>query len=399
MAIRVNQSIKLGTSTIGPKYLLITRIGSEEILEKLNPFLLKKCIDNVSGEIPISVKKLREGKILVHTSSLSQAEKLVTLTQLDGNTRVNVSLHPRLNKSKGVVWNRDFKYIEDEELLNALKEQGVTGIQRMKRRNPTSGEEEETGMYFLYFDTQDLPKFIMCGYEKVAVREYEADPQRCFKCLQFGHLQTACRMETKICGNCGDEAHTDWKKKERCEREKLCVNCQSDEHGSFYKKCPAFIKERTILRIGKEEKVDPGEARKMYRQRFQKSTFPSTSDHPEGKRNSGGCEKCAKLESICRAMQERIRRIESEQKKNTKDDNECKKTSGSKNQGIGSYSETKMDEDKEAYGDLSEESTEEEEEGEGSMDEVTNSINKIMARKISPTPGNESKKIKITHRD
>lgn len=406
MAMQISRNVKLGTKTMGPKYLVVSRMDSEEGLEKLNPFLLKKCIDELTGESPISAKKLRDGKILIHTSNLEQAEKLVTLIQFDEATKVKVSLHPHLNKSKGVVWNRDFQYIEDNELLEALKDQGVTGIQRMKKRNPSTGLEFETGLYFLFFDTQDIPNHIMCGYEKVAVREFEPDPQRCFKCLQFGHLQAACRAEAKICGNCGEESHTDWKKKERCDREKLCTNCQSTEHGSFFKKCPAFIKEKTILKIGKEESVDPGEARRIYRAKFQKETFPSPSDHLGQSSNKTDCRNCGKLAVVVRELQKRIKEIEARQKnglesRNTKDTYECNLTSGSPPQGIETEDEANDDEEMEEYSSDSSGSSGLPGLPENSnkrADEVTEKIHTMLSRKVSPLPGNKTKKKKLDHK-
>lgn len=312
MTTLVNNNIKLDSKSDGPKFMVITRINSDEGLEKLNPFLLKKCIDAVTREEPISVKKLRSGTILVHTSTLAQAQKLVTLVQIDGSTQVKVSLHPRLNASKGVVWNRDFRYISDIELLDALKNQGVVEIRRMKRRDPLKGEYE-TGMYFLSFDTQEVPKFIKCGYERCPVREFEPDPQRCFKCLQFGHIQEACRSEIRVCGNCGDEAHVDRQKKEMCNQAKRCVNCQSEDHGSFFKKCPAYIREKEILKIGKSEKVDPFEARRLYRIRFQKETFASILDN-SGAKEEGCCRRCGILEKVVLELRQRLDKLPPDKK-------------------------------------------------------------------------------------
>lgn len=317
MKIIVNETIKLKTETEGPKFMLMARANSDRGLDELHPLLLKRCLDVILEEPPTSVKRLRDGKILVETKTLEQAKALATLIQIDQETLVNVTLHPRLNQCKGVVWSREFRYIADKELLEALKDQGVTGIQRMKKKKMGEQEETDTGTYFLFFDSQEVPQYIMCGYEKVTVREFIPEPQRCFKCLQFGHFQSECYAKERICGNCNETAHVDWKTKEVCDKPRKCANCQSDQHGSLFKKCPAYIKEAEIQLIGKNEKVDPIEARKRYRSRYQKDIFPSMADKPGTSKEGSGCNDCNlcdKLKIVIRELQRRLEKTADKKK-------------------------------------------------------------------------------------
>lgn len=340
MKILTKKSIRLETEAEGPKFLSIGKINGDKSLETLSPFLLKRVIDQVTGEIPISAKKTRDGKILVQTNGLTQAKKLIKLTQINENIQVKVTLHSPLNQCKGVVWYREFKHITDEEALEELRSQGVAGIKRMRKREPANPEKEyETGVYILSFDMQSAPKTITCGYDEVSVREYTDDPKRCFKCLRFGHVQGACQEPEKLCGNCGEGVHVNWQNKEICRRPKKCVICQSEEHGSFSKDCPAFKKEKKILDIEKEDKVDSEEARRRYRARYQKGVFPSVLDNmKQGEetedRDEEKCqketsrelqEKCELLEKVVSELQKKIIKQSAEvEKRETKETNESR---------------------------------------------------------------------------
>lgn len=261
--MKFNKNKKLSNTCQGEKFLFISRTDEKKDLSTISPFFLKKCIDGIAGGEVKSAKKTRDGRVLVHTKNLSQAKKLVQLVQMANEIHVEVKEDEKMNQSKGVVYSRDFRFSDDDEILEELKSQNVIAIYRVKKRSGESNGQD-TGIYFLTFNTNVLPQQIRCGYEMIDVRPYIPEPLQCFRCLQFGHPQKACKMreeEGRLCGTCTEKEHTDRSKFEKCQNTPKCVHCGSTEHGSFFKKCNKYIIEKEIIAIKTIKHIPYGQAR------------------------------------------------------------------------------------------------------------------------------------------
>ena len=103
----------------------MNRVDQGATLTTVSPFLLKKVIDTVAGEIDKCIK-LRNGTVLLLTKNLQQAEKLVQLTSLNNNISISINEHNSLNQVKGVVFHHEFKYVSDDEILSNCKLQNVS---------------------------------------------------------------------------------------------------------------------------------------------------------------------------------------------------------------------------------------------------------------------------------
>ncbi|QRV95418.1 hypothetical protein RhiJN_23436 [Ceratobasidium sp. AG-Ba] len=77
--------------------------------------------------------------------------------------------------------------------------------------------------------------------KRVYFRRLEEDPIRCLKCQKYGHKSTSCRSYQDICRPCGGKHRSS-----ACDRPGLtqCANCRSDEHASWSRDCPEFLKAR-----------------------------------------------------------------------------------------------------------------------------------------------------------
>ena len=82
-----------------------------------------------------SVKKLKNGTLLVETTRKTQTENLKKLDLFFG-VPVAVTEHKSLNTSKGIIRNPILKSETEESILEYLKPQGVTHVKRFTiRRN------------------------------------------------------------------------------------------------------------------------------------------------------------------------------------------------------------------------------------------------------------------------
>lgn len=271
----------LKTNTVGPKYLIMSRINSSENLSKVSPFLIKKVIDcSCGGEVEVC-KKLRNGNILIKTKNYSQAVKLIKLISLCPTIEMDISEHPTLNFSKGVIYSNDLRGIPEEEIIKELSSQNVCDIKKIMKKYENS--LCETGLCILTFADPALPTHLMIGYEKLRIRPYIPLPLRCMSCLRFGHTTKSC-TNLKICINCAKNCHLDVETEEICTDPKMCINCidnniVDNNHCTMNKNCPIFLKEKEIQAIITLEKVDRKKATSTYKERHPQnfSTYASTA--------------------------------------------------------------------------------------------------------------------------
>ena len=102
---------------------------NEGDFSKTSPFLIQKAIQSIVGEAK-NIKKLRSGELLVELQSDSQASSLKKCTSL-ANIPVTISIHRSLNSSKGVISEPDLQHVPESEILENLKDQGVTNVHRI----------------------------------------------------------------------------------------------------------------------------------------------------------------------------------------------------------------------------------------------------------------------------
>lgn len=263
--IKVDKSLNLSNTCEGEKFLYIEKTNGNKNLSDLSVFFLGKCIDNVVGSEVKTVKKTRDGRILVQTKNNSQASKLFKLVQMSDEIKVKVTEDPKLNQSKGVIYSRDLRYSTDEEILEELKSQHVTEIYRVKRKID-GNSAIDTGVYFLTFNKSELPEEIKCGYERFSVRPYIPNPMQCYRCLKFGHTQRNCNRkeeEGRLCGTCGEKEEMGHGKP--CEKQPRCINCNTNSHGSLNKTaCIRYRIEKEIVALKVTKKITFGEARREY---------------------------------------------------------------------------------------------------------------------------------------
>jgi hypothetical protein len=78
---------------------------------------------------------------------------------------------------------------------------------------------------------------IICN-KKCHVERIKKEPLRCLKCQGWNHMAKDC-LEINRCSNCAENHRTI-----NClePRKKRCVSCKSEEHASWSRGCPAFLK-------------------------------------------------------------------------------------------------------------------------------------------------------------
>lgn len=134
-----NKSKRLADLQSGPKYILMVRNESDlqKSMQNISPFTIQKSITHQAGE-PKSIKRLRNGTLLIETVNKKQSDKLCQMTTLTSDIHVRVYEHPTLNQSKGTIYCRDLIYETDEVLKTELAAQFVVDIHRIKKKKKTT---------------------------------------------------------------------------------------------------------------------------------------------------------------------------------------------------------------------------------------------------------------------
>ncbi|KAK6189066.1 hypothetical protein SNE40_005111 [Patella caerulea] len=240
------------TSRTWPRFLVIQSTNDTN-LAKTSPFLISKGLAGLAGE-PKSVKKMRNGTLLVECAKESHASSLLKSTTL-ANIPIKVAPHNSLNSSRGVIRSQDLEGSSEEEMLENLASQGVTYVKRISiRRN---GNIIQTNTYILTFDKPDLPKMIKAGFLAITVTPYIPNPLRCFHCQRFGHSKNVCKGKA-TCARCGQDGH----ESTSCQLDHCCINCKGS-HFAYSRECPIWKKEKQVQQVKTEKNIPYPEARKL----------------------------------------------------------------------------------------------------------------------------------------
>jgi hypothetical protein len=244
------------SSCASRKYLVIRCSKEGETLTKVSPFLIHKVLSGaVPGDLE-SVKKLRDGSLLVKTSSDKQSEKLLALKRLH-DIPVVVEPHRGLNTCRGVISCYDLLYVDVVDITKEMASQGVIDCRRLTTKR--NGEVINTTSAILTFSRDMLPEKVNVGYERCPVRPYIPNPLRCYKCQRFGHVAPKCKGND-ICPKCSKAKHEG----EVCASPAICANCEG-QHPAYSRDCPKLQEEKKIVEIKTTKKITYFEARQKYR--------------------------------------------------------------------------------------------------------------------------------------
>lgn len=239
----------------GPKFLVVKCSEESQSFTSVSPFFIQKGVKSICGE-PLSVKKLRNGSLLVQTKSISQANQFLKSTAMF-ELPIVVSEHIALNQTRGIVTCADLRNASLEEIQEELKDQGVCKVEYLQRKR--NGKLEITNSFIVTFNASELPEKVKAAFHSLPVRAYIPRPMRCYRCQYFGHSGKSCTRD-EVCSNCCVQGH----KSVDCTNKTLCRNCNSTQHPSWSNTCPVFSREQEIQRIRTVRKLPYYEARRLY---------------------------------------------------------------------------------------------------------------------------------------
>ena len=210
------------------KFVIIKAVSDERALIQ-NVFRTKKAVEDVSS-LYSNASFLKDGSLVLMCPNTSVTNKFLNITSL-GGIQVQAGLHESLNTSKGTIYAPILKGLSEDEIIDGLKDQGVTQVYKVKKS--TTDGYVPSGLLIITFNKTCLPSHIFVGFERIAVSTFYPSPMKCKRCHLLGHTIKRCRSPTEICNNCGSEEHPN----ESCKRT-YCLNCKSTSHPSYHRSCP-----------------------------------------------------------------------------------------------------------------------------------------------------------------
>ena len=212
----------------------------KRLTDQMDIFAWHKAIIGMGGSYK-SVKPMNDGKqLLVHFQNKAYSDNLLRADKLI-DVPVKVTPHRALNSSRCVIGCKELRNMDVEDIKNERQSQGVTKVERMKRRK--DGQLVPSDSYILTINSPNMPPQIKVGFLIRDTKVYIPNPQRCFNCQKYGHNKRFCKNEAK-CAKCGQAGHDD----HECDNEAKCANCNGD-HPAYVRSCPKWKIEKEIVKV------------------------------------------------------------------------------------------------------------------------------------------------------
>ena len=173
-----------------PRFLVVEAADDNHkpLTQRSDSFALNKAIEGMGGPY-ISVKPMNNGKqLLVHFGKKIYSDKLLYRTKGIEWHPSKVTPHRTLNYSLCVIWCKELANMDEEDIQKELKSQGVTKVERMKRRK--DGRLIPTDSYILTINGQEIPKISKLAFS------FEA--QKCTYQIPNDASIVKCMATTKI---------------------------------------------------------------------------------------------------------------------------------------------------------------------------------------------------------
>jgi len=151
--------------------------------------------------------------------------------------------------NKAVISGIDVLMTEDE-ILEELQEDRMSKVIRICKSQ--NGVKTPTSSVKLFFDSSDITDKVHVGWRSFKVKEYRANPLRCYICIRFGHKAASCNAKKPRCARCL-KAH-DAKECKACELSFKCANCHGN-HPSYDRECPSYKEAKIVANIALKNKM------------------------------------------------------------------------------------------------------------------------------------------------
>ena len=144
------------------RYLIIQSKKEDKPVTSLSPFVIENQIEAAIGT-PKSVKKLKNGTLLVETTRKQQTENLLKMSTFF-ILPVEVSEHKSMNSSKGIIRDPILKNESKDNMKEYLENQGVTHFKRFKIKRNHEFVNTNTLVNFQHSSSPKVTENLLSNY-------------------------------------------------------------------------------------------------------------------------------------------------------------------------------------------------------------------------------------------
>lgn len=145
-----------------------------------------------------------------------------------------------------------------DAILNENVNVKINSLFRLRRRNRTTKEMEDSASVVIEFKGQCLPDTLIIWRSVIRVTPYVQAVRLCFKCGLIGHLSKFCNRN-QCCLTCANHHPRD----PQCALPPKCINCDGS-HRTLDRSCPAYVKRNDIAKIMARNNLSYLEAARIY---------------------------------------------------------------------------------------------------------------------------------------
>ncbi len=192
------------------------------------------------------------------------------------------------------------KHLEEIHEVNQIEKESITKARWVKPIARRSPNQRSAHLILTFTDINTANRALTNGllicHSKVKVDKVKKEPIRCLKCQRWNHYAKDCPAEEDTCSNCAGPHRSS-----QCPNplKRRCVSCNTDEHASWSRECPTFLKKIDDCNSKHPENALPlipsdepwtwnrGESRLDYNTRFNAREFYTKWDFepPNGRRS------------------------------------------------------------------------------------------------------------------
>ena len=228
----------MATLVIYPRYE-----AGESAPHFLNVFRLREWTDKLGIDVEYMKRMSDKGEIRLKLKATSPLPDEVFETTVINETPVQICAPAYLNRTKAYIYHPEIKFVSDQELERALKNDGVVKAE-------VNRELRRATLSFNRGYTPQLPHTVVLGWDRVRVKPLKPRPRRCYCCQSYGHVAAECN-NPPVCARCAGKHEED---EDNCRRPKCCAACGGN-HTVFDVNCKVWEEECEIARIRHTEKI------------------------------------------------------------------------------------------------------------------------------------------------
>ena len=225
----------------------------------VNPYTVIDCIRDVTGYAPRAVAGNNKSSFTVELERESQSVDILKLTSV-ADTPCTVSLHPRFNYQKGIIYIHEFDIDDVAQFREGLMS-SYPNIANVEIAAFIWVKSPNTTAFLVTFHRDHLPYSIYVPGERqdTKVYKYHNRPLICKRCQQYGHTVKRCSQTVPVCRRCSAGGH----EIDACQAADFrCLHCGA-AHAVGSVDCPRQQEEQELVDVQDREKVTFMRARQI----------------------------------------------------------------------------------------------------------------------------------------